>query len=73
MIIFAALGALLVAIAAMAVVGTGGRAVPSAVPVSPSPLRELILVGVGTDGQSRTPSPTGDGLAPGRGGTRLPP
>ena len=37
MIIFAALGALLVAIAAMAVVGTGGRAVPSAVPVSPSP------------------------------------
>ena len=36
-IIFAALGALLVAIAAMAIVGTGGRTAPSAVPVSPSP------------------------------------
>ena len=36
-IIFAALGALLVAVAAMAVVGTGGRSVPSTVPVSPSP------------------------------------
>ena len=37
LIIFAALGALLVAIAAMAVVGTGGRSVSSTAPVSPSP------------------------------------